>query len=107
LNASTALGLANTAPVGGTVDRAAIARGIDEGFKQKHVLVEMGQPVGVDTTFAQGEYFGAQVRAMPVGQDQEAAVVGDQLETAVLVPIIPTNPAVARGAFQRRPREGQ
>jgi hypothetical protein len=44
---------------------------------------------------------------VPIGQDQEAAVVGDQFEPAVLVPEVPSNPLVARGALERRGREAQ
>ena len=42
---------------------------------------------------------------MPVGQDQKAAVVGDQREPPILRAKIPANPAIPHAAFQRRARE--
>ena len=44
---------------------------------------------------------------MPIWQDQEAAVVGDQFESAILVPEVPADPFVARGTLERRCREAQ
>ena len=44
---------------------------------------------------------------MPVGQDQQAAVVGDEVQAAILVAAIPANPAIPHGAFPGRRRKAQ
>ena len=106
-DATTALGLAQTAPVGRAVHRARKALRIDEGFEQQQRLREMRQPVSADTALTQRKHFGAQIGVMPLGQDQKPAVVGDELESTILVSLVPANPAVTRRAFQRRRRKAQ
>ena len=67
----------------------------------------MRQPVRADTALTQREHFGAQGGVMPLWQDQKAAVVGDELESPLLVSLVPANPALTRRAFQSRRRETQ
>ena len=42
---------------------------------------------------------------MPVGQNQEAAAVGDELEAAILGGEIPANPAITNAALESRRRD--
>ena len=43
---------------------------------------------------------GAYIGEMPIWQNKEAAVIGNELETTVLMPKIPTNPAVSAAHFK-------
>lgn len=99
-DATMAQGLADAGPVSCAVDRAAIALCIDEGFQQQQRLVETREPVRIDTALTPRQYFRSELGAMPAGQDQKTAVVGDLLEAPVLVPEVPSNPLVACSALQ-------
>ena len=87
-----ALGPADAGPVSGAVDSAVIARRIDKRFQQRQGLVETRQPVRADAALAWRQYLRAEIGAVAVRQDQEAAVIGDEFEPAVLVPEIPPDP---------------
>ena len=95
-----AFGVADEDPVVGFVDGSAEAHGIDEGFEQQHGMTESGLPVGGQPFAAQGQDTRWQVRQMPFGQDQKAAVVCQQLEPIVLMTEMPADPAIACGTLQ-------
>ena len=42
---------------------------------------------------------------MPIGQDQDAAAVGDELEPTVLGCEVPANPEITHAAFERSCRD--
>ena len=92
-------------PVRGAVHRAAEACRIDEGLQQHKRVAEARRPVRRQPPFAQRQHPRAQVRQAPAGQDQEAAVVGEQVLAVVLRAEVPADPAVAGAALQRRRRE--
>ena len=92
-------------PVRGAVHRAAEACRIDEGLQQHKRVAEARRPVRRQPPFAQRQHPRAQVRPAPAGQDQEAAVVGEQVLAVVLRAEVPADPAVAGAALQRRRRE--
>ena len=92
-------------PVRGAVHRAAEACRIDEGLQQHKRVAEARRPVRRQPPFAQRQHPRAQVRQPPAGQDQEAAVVGEQVLAVVLRAEVPADPAVAGAALQRRRRE--
>ena len=94
-------------PVRGAVHRAAEARRIDEGLQQHERVAEARRPVRRQPPFAQRQHPRAQVRHAPARQDQEAAVVGEQVLAVVLRAKVPTDPAVAGAALQRRRRADQ
>ena len=92
-------------PVRGAVHRAAEACRIDKGLQQHKRVAEARRPVRRQPPFAQRQHPRAQVRPAPAGQDQEAAVVGEQVLAVVLRAEVPADPAVAGAALQRRRRE--
>ena len=92
-------------PVRRAVHRAAEARRIDEGLQQHERVAEARRPVRRQPPFAQRQHPRAQVRRAPARQDQEAAVVGEQVLAVVLRAEVPADPAVAGAALQGRRRE--
>ena len=92
-------------PVRGAVHRAAEARRVDEGLQQQQRMAEPRRPVRRQAAPAQRQHPRAQVRHAPARQDQEAAVVGEQVPAVVLGAEVPADPAVAGAALQRRRRE--
>ena len=92
-------------PVRGAVHRAAEARRIDEGLQQHERVAEARRPVRRQPPFAQRQHPRAQIRHAPARQDQEAAIVDEQVLAVVLRAKVPTDPAVAGAALQRRRRE--
>ena len=68
----------------------------------RHRAVVAGQ-----APLAQRQHPRAQVRHPPPRQDQEPAVVGEQVLAVVLGAEVPADPAVARAALQRRRREAE
>ena len=79
---------------------------IHERLRQKYFMTEAGRPVPHQTARAQREHPGAKV-ARATGEDQEARVVGDQVQAAELDATVPADPAVTRPALQRRCRKHQ
>ena len=86
---------------------AEAARAPDAGPVRRavHRAAEARRPVRRQPPFAQRQHPRAQVRRAPARQDQEAAVVGEQVLAVVLRAEVPADPAVARAALQRRRRE--
>ena len=80
-------------PVRGAVHRAAEARRIDEGLQQHKRVAEARRPVRRQPPFAQRQHPRAQVRHAPARQDQEAAVVGEQVLAVVLRAEVPADPS--------------
>jgi hypothetical protein len=64
-------------------------------------MTEAFFPVAAQTPLAQRQDAGPQVGNMPLGQDEIAAVVDDQLQAAILMAEVPTDPAITRGALER------
>jgi hypothetical protein len=83
------------------------AAGIDEGLQQPQRIAEARLPVRRHPVLRQGEDTAGEVRLMMRRQDQEAAVVGDQMETVVLITGRPANPAIPRRALPGRCGEAQ
>ena len=104
--AGEAAGAPDLDPVGGAVDGAPELRRIHERLRQKYFMTEAGRPVPHQTARAQREHPGAKV-ARATGEDQEARVVGDQVQAAELDATVPADPAVTRPALQRRCRKHQ
>ncbi len=89
------------APVGRAVTGAGKARGIDEGLGQQdrvsmHRLDVLGQPPQAQPQHPRGQV------GHPAGrQDDEARVVGDQMQAPELMLRRPADPTVARGQLER------
>ena len=92
-------------PVRGPVHRAAVARRVDERLQQQQRMPEARRPVVGQAPPAQRQQPRAQVRHPPPRQDQEPAVVGEQVLPVVLGAEVPADPAVAGAALQCRCRE--
>src|SRR5438034_10975006 len=80
---------------------------IDKGFQQHHAVPESFFPIPGQTPLTERENARPQVEEVPVRKNQEAAVVDYQLQAAVVLAQGPTNPAIAHGALQSRPRKTQ
>ncbi len=91
--ASIPLGQAQLPPVGGPIHTPMEAPGINKGLQQQQRMAEADRPIGHDPAFGQRQDPRANIRPVPVGQDQETAVVGDQLEVAILGAKVPADPA--------------
>ncbi len=70
-------------------------------------MTERGFPIAHQTPWAERQNPGPQVENMPVGQDEKAAVVDHQLQAAIAMAKVPTDPAIARGALERTGRKAQ
>ena len=102
--AAEAAGAPDLDPVGGPVDGAVEARGIDEGLDQQQRMAEARRPVAGQAAHAQRQHPRPEV-AGSAGQDQEPGVVGDQVQPVKLDAEAPADPPVARAALQCRCRE--
>ena len=80
---------------------------IDEGFQQQQGVAEVLHPIVPQAPFAQRQYAGGQIRSMPIGQDQKAAVVGDQVQPIILMAEIPADPAITGPALPGRSGKAQ
>jgi hypothetical protein len=105
--AAKAAGVADIAPVGGAVDGAVEVPRIDERLQQQQRVAEALAPVRCQPPLAQGQHARGEVRVVLFGQDQKAAVVGDQVQAIVLMAKIPPDPGVARAALPSGGRETQ
>ena len=94
-------------PVRGAVHRAAVARRVDERLQQQRRMPEARRPVAGQAPLAQRQHPRAQVRHPAPRQDQEPAVVGEQVLAVVLGAEVPADPAVPSAALQRRRREAE
>ena len=103
--ATKALGQPQARPVRGTVDGSLKTRRVDKGLQQEQPLAETIRPIRDDALLAQRKHLRTQIGAVPVGQNQKSAVVGDQPQTIILMPEIPANPAVTNPTFPRRSRK--
>ena len=110
-HATEAARASDAGPVRGAVHRAAEARRIDEGLQQHERVAEARRPVRRQPPFAQRQHPRAQIRHAPARQDQEAAIVGEQVLAVVLRAKVPNRSsgrgrrtsAPAREADQRHP----
>ena len=105
--AAVALGQAQFLPVGRAIHAAMKASWIDESLKQQQRMAEPGAPIGIRPPLGQRQHPRADVRLVPAGQDQQAAVVGDQVQPTVLRAEVPADPTIADAAFQRCRRQAQ
>lgn len=80
---------------------------IDKGFQQQQGMAEAGLPIARDAPLGQRQHAGPHIRQVPFGQDQEAAVVRDELQASILGAKIPADPAITHAAFERRGRDTQ
>ena len=104
-HAPVAAGAPEAPPVRGAVDRAGEARRIDERLQQHQRMAEARRPVRGQAPLAQPQQPRGQVGPMPPRQDEKTGVVRHQVQPVVLRAKIPTDPAVAHAALQRRRRK--
>ena len=103
--AAAAAGPADGDPVGGAADGASMALRVAEGFREQERMMMAGLPVGIDAPRTEAEEPGTRVR-LPSAQ-QQAHIVGNQVQPPGPAARAPADPAVARRAFERRSREGR
>jgi len=95
-------------PIGdGPVHGPSKALRVDKGFQQQHAMTESGFPIAPQTPLAERQHPRPQVENMPLGQDEKTAVVDHQLQAAIALAKIPTDPAIARGALEGTGRKAQ
>ena len=102
--AAEAAGAPDLDPVGGPVDGAVEARGIDEGLHQQQRMAEAHRPVPDQAARAQRQHPRPEV-ARSARQEQEPGIVGDKVQPVKLDAVVPADPAVPCAALQRRRRE--
>ena len=90
--AAVALGQPKFLPVGRAIHAAMKALWVDESLKQQQRMAEPGAPIGIRPPLGQRQHPGADIGPVPAGQDQEAAVVGDQVQPPVLRAEVPADP---------------
>ena len=94
-------------PVRGAVHRAAVARRVDEPFQEQQRMPEARRPVSGQARRSHSASAREPRFGPPPRQDQEPAVVGEQVLAVVLGAEVPADPAVARAALQRRHRKAE
>ena len=104
-HAPVAAGAPEAPPVRGAVDRAGEARRIDERLQQHRRMAKARRPVRRQAPLAQPQQPRGQVGPMTPRQDEKTGVVRHQVQPVVLRAKIPTDPAVAHAALQRRRRK--
>jgi len=87
-------------PVRRPIHGAAKTLRVDKGFQQHHPVTEACFPIAGPTPLAQCQNARPQVRNVPRRQDEKAAVVDDQLQAAVAMTEVPTDPAIAHRALE-------
>jgi len=80
---------------------------IDEGFQQPQRVAEPRRPILRQAAFAQRQDARAKVRIVVFWQNQEARVVGDQMQAIILMAKIPADPVIPGRALQGRGGEAQ
>src|SRR5579863_8304672 len=91
-------------PVGGAVAGPAKALGVDQGFCQQEPMAVHGLPIGTEASEIQGSDPGGKILKMGMGQDEKAAVVGDEVKALILQEWGPADKTVSRPALEGRRR---
>ena len=99
--ASIATGQAQRAPVRCAVAGPGKARGVDEGLGQQNRITMHRLHVPRQAPQAQSQHPRGQIGHRARRQDDEARVVGDQVQAPELLLRAPADPAVARGQLER------
>ena len=69
-------------------------------------MAETLLPVTKEPSFTQRQHTGTQIRNMPVGQNTKTAVVHHQLQAIILMPEVPSDPAIPCCTLPRSSGEG-
>src|SRR5579863_10275459 len=80
------------------------ALGVDQGFCQQEPMAVRGLPIGTEASEIQGSDPRGEILKMGVGQDEKAAVVGDELKALILQEWGPADKTVGRPALEGRRR---
>ena len=107
--AAVASSLAQERPAAGLIRGAAEQLPIDKALGHQHLMAVGLLPVGREPRQAELHGPAGQIRHMRVGQDQKAAVVDHQRQTAGLLSGAPANPSlpvfeIKRGGVPRQQR---
>ena len=72
-------------------------------------MAEVLLPIGAQPLLTQGQNLGAEVTVVPVGENQEPAVVGNQCQSVIVILMmkIPADPLIAHGTLPGSRRKGQ
>ena len=105
--APIALGQPQLDPIGRAIHGARETPRVDKGLEQKERVAEALLPVAHHPAFGEREHPRADIGPVPVRQDQETTIVGNQLQAVILGAKVPTDPAVTHPTFKGRRRETQ
>ena len=91
----------------GPIASAAILRLVNEALDRQHGMIPALEPVGAQAAQAKAQHARGQVRvALPLRQNQKAAVIDDQTEAAGPLARAPANPLLSRFEVQRGGAKG-
>lgn len=96
---AAALGPTDPHPVGRLITRAGEAVGLHERFQQINRMAVLARPIDVQTANDPAQHMTAQMRHARPGPNQEASVVGEQMQMTRAPRGVPAEIAVARGAL--------
>ena len=105
--AAKAAGIAHIGPVRCAVDGAVEVARIDKGLEQPQGVAKACVPIVRQSAFAQRQDARSEIAMMVLGQDQEARMVGNQMQAVVLEAKVPANPLIAGRALPGRGAEAQ
>ena len=80
------------------------ALGVDQGFCRQEPMAVHGLPIGTEASEIQGSDPQGEILKMGMGQDEKAAVVGDELKALILQERGPADKTVSRPALEGRRR---
>ena len=83
--AAKTFGLAHMQPVGRSIDGTPEALRVHKGLQQHHGMAKGVLPINGKSLLAQRQNARTQIRDVPVGKDQETAVVGYTFQAIILM----------------------
>ena len=104
---SVSLSQSKIDPVGCPIDAAMKAFRVHKCLQQQQSMTETCLPIRNHTPLHKRQHSGADIRAIPAGQNQESTVVGNPVQAAILDAKVPSDPTITYAALQRRCRQAQ
>lgn len=96
---ATALSLADVDPVGGPIGSACKTILLDESLQENRAVTVVELPMGREAFGNTSEDSGGEIVRGDPGEDEEASIVGDQMEKTFTLVVTPTNELVTRSDF--------
>ena len=106
-SAAESLRVPHVYPVRRPINRPAKTLRVHKGLQQHHPVTEGGFPIAPQTPLAERQNPRPQIENMPGGQNEKTAVVDDQLQAAIAMAKVPTDPTITHRALERRGGKAQ